>query len=142
MSLENRTGRRAPSAIEKFVAILSYINPLIGFIVIIISAIMKKDMRPFLKYHVFQSIFLAFTLWIIASGLTLLMNIVSYIPIVKNIVSMITFFLNTPIIAHLSVIQCGYLLLVIYLIIGVLRNSDSFVPWVSNIIKSNLRGQI
>ncbi len=130
---------RTPSAVEKIIAILSYIFPLIGFVVIIITALMKKDMKPFLKYHIFQSIFIAFALWLLISGLTLLMNLVSYIPLIKNIVGIITFFLNTPLFLGFSVVTFVYFIFVLYLILGVLRNSDSFVPWVSNIIKANLR---
>lgn len=133
---------RTPSAVEKIIAILSYIFPLIGFAIIIITAIMKKDMKPFLKYHIFQSIFIAFTLWLLISGLTLLMNLVSYIPLIKNIVGIITFFLNTPLLLGFSAVTFVYFIFVLYLILGVIRNSDSYVPWVSNIIKANLRGQI
>lgn len=133
---------KTPSPIEKLIAILSYIFPLIGFVVIIITALMKKDMKSFLKYHIFQSIFIAFALWLIISGLTLAMNMVSYVPILKNIVGIITFFLNTPLLLGFSVVTFVYFIFVLYLIIGVLRGSDSFVPWVSNIIKANLRGQI
>lgn len=133
---------KTPSAIEKLIAIASYIFPLIGFVVIIITAIMKKDMKPFLKYHIFQSIFIAFALWLIISGLTLAMNLVSYIPLLKNVVGIVTFFLNTPLLLGFSVVTFVYFIFVLYLIIGVLRGSDSRVPWVSDIIKSNLRGQL
>lgn len=103
---------------------------------------MKKDMKPFLKFHIFQAIFIAFTLWIVLTGLGFLMNIISYIPIVKNIVGMITFFLNTPIFLSFSVINAIYSIFILYLIFGVVRGSYSYVPWVSDIIKANLRGQI
>lgn len=127
---------------EKLVAAGSYIFPLIGFIFIIIAALMRKDMKPFLKYHIFQSIFIAIALWIIISGLGFAMNILSYIPIVKTVVSMVTFFLNTPIFLGFSVVTLIYTLFILYLIFGVIRGSFSYVPWVSDIIKSNLRGQI
>ena len=63
-----------PSFIEKLISALSYIQPLIGFVFIIIAAFMKKDMKPFLKFHIFQSIFIAFTLWIVLTGLGYLMK--------------------------------------------------------------------
>lgn len=131
-----------PSLFEKLVAVLSYMFPLIGFVFIIIAALMKKDLRPFLKYHIFQSIFIAFALWLVFTGLTYLFNLLSYIPLLKNVIGMITFFMNTPIILGFSIITFVYCLFIIYLIIGVLRGSDSYVPWVSDIIKTNLRGQI
>ena len=131
-----------PSFIEKLISALSYIQPLIGFVFIIIAALMKKDMKPFLKFHIFQAIFIAFTLWIVLTGLGFLMNIISYIPILKNIVGMITFFLNTPIFLSFSVINAIYSVFVLYLIFGVIKGTYSYVPWVTDIIKSNLRGQI
>ena len=133
---------RTPSFMEKFIAAASYIFPMAGFVVIIIAALMKKDMKPFLKYHIFQSIFIAILFYLIAYGLQFAMNMVSYIPIIKNIVSMITFMLNTPILLGFSVITFAYFVFVLYLIAGVIKNSDSYVPWVSDIIKANLRGQI
>ena len=132
----------SPSLFEKLVARASYIFPLVGFVFVIITALLKKDMKAFLKYHIFQSIFIAFTLWIVVSGLGFLMKFVSYIPGVKNVVGIITFFLNTPLFYGFSIITFLYFLFVIYLIIGVLRGSDSYVPWISDVIKTNLRGQI
>ena len=132
----------SPSLFEKLVASASYIFPLVGFVFVIITALLQKDMKAFLKYHIFQSIFIAFTLWIVVSGLGFLMKFVSYIPGVKNVVGIITFFLNTPLFYGFSIITFLYFLFVIYLIIGVLRGSDSYVPWISDVIKTNLRGQI
>lgn len=126
---------------EKIVAAFSYIFPLIGFIFIVVAALAKKDMRSFLKYHIFQSIFIAFALWIILSGLGFVMHLLSYIPIINTIVSMFTFFLNTELFLGFSVVTILYFLFLMYLIIGVLKGSDSYVPWVSDIIKANLRGQ-
>ncbi len=140
MSYQHRSIK--PSAVEKIIAILSYIMPLFGFVVVIVSALIKSDLKPFMKYHIFQSIFIAFALWLIITGLTFAMNLVSYVPFVKNIVSMITFFLNTPLFFGFSVVTFVYLLFVLYLILGVLRSSDSYVPFVSDIIKANLRGQL
>lgn len=140
MAYPNRYNK--PAGVEKLIAAASYIFPLVGFVVIILCALMKKDMKSFLKYHIFQSIFIAFALWLIVSGLTFAMNLVSYIPGVKNIVGMVTFLLNTPLLFGFSVVTFAYLVFVLYLILGVLRGSDSYVPWVSDIIKTNLRGQI
>lgn len=137
--MPNHNRKRTPSFMEKFIGASSYIFPLIGFAVIIIAALMKKELKPFLKYHIFQSIFIAFAISLTVYGLQLAMNFVSYIPVVKNIVSLITFFLNTPILLGFSVVTFIYFVFILYLIIGVFRNSDSYVPWVSDIIKSNVR---
>ncbi len=137
-----RKSYAVPSLFEKLTAVLSYIFPLIGFVFIILAALMKKDLKPFLKYHIFQSIFIAFALWLVLTGLMYLFNLLSYIPVLKNIIGMITFFLNTPLFLGFSIVTFIYCIFIIYLIVGVLRGSDSYVPWVSDIIKTNLRGQI
>ncbi len=132
----------SPSLFERLIAAVTYILPLVGLAFIIIAYLMKKDMKPFLKYHIFQSIFIAFALWLVLTGLGYAMNILSYIPIVKNILGMITFLLNTPLLLGFSVITLIYTFFVLYLIISALAGKDSYVPWVSDIIKENLRGQL
>ena len=131
-----------PSVPEKIIAAATYVFPLIGFIYIVITALMKKNIKSFLKFHIFQSIFLAFTIWIAVAGITFAMNLISNIPLVKNIVGMVTFLLNTPIIFGFSVVTFAYLLFIIYLIFGVIKGSYSYIPWVSDIIKANLKGQL
>ena len=134
--------KSSPSVVERISAIIAYIFPLFGFLFIILAFLMKKDMKPFLKFHIFQAIFIAFGLWIIITGLTYLMNMLSIIPIIKNIVGMITFFLNTPLILGFSVVTTAYSLFVMYLIFGALMGKYSYVPYISDIIKTNLRGQL
>ena len=131
----------SPSILERLVAAASYIMPLIGLAFFIIAYLMKKDLRPFLKYHIFQSIFIAFALWLIISGLGYAMNLLSYIPILKNILGMITFLLNTPLLLGFSIVTLTYTLFILYLVISAIFGKDSYVPWVSDIIKENLRGQ-
>ena len=130
----------SPSVLERIVSAASYIMPPIGLAFYIIAYLMKKDLRPFLKYHIFQSIFIAFALWLILTGLGYALNLLSYIPILKNILGMITFFLNTPILLGFSIVTLFYTVFVLYLVISAICGKDSYVPWVSDIIKENLRG--
>ncbi len=130
----------SPSVLERLVAAGSYIMPLIGLAFFIIAYLAKRDLRLFLKYHIFQSIFIAFALWLIISGLGFAMNLLSYIPILRNILGMITFLLNTPIFLGFSIVTLIYTLLVLYLVVSSICGKDSYVPWVSEIIKENLRG--
>ena len=132
----------SPSVLERLVAAASYIMPLIGLAFFIIAYLMKKDLRAFLKYHIFQSFFIAFALWLIFTGLGYVMNILSYIPILKNMLGMITFLLNTPLILGFSIVTLFYTVFILYLAISAICGKDSYVPWVSDIIKENLRGQI
>ncbi len=133
---------QTPSILERLISAATYVFPLIGFVFIIIAVLMKKDMKPFLKFHIYQSIFIAFALWLLVTGLGFALGLVSYIPIVKNIVSMITFYLNLPLFFGFSVITLVYFIFLVYLITGALIGRKSYVPWVSDIISVNLRGQL
>lgn len=133
---------QTPSILERLISAATYVFPLIGFVFIIIAVLMKKDMKPFLKFHIYQSIFIAFALWLLVTGLGFALGLVSYIPVVKNIVSMITFYLNLPLFFGFSVITLVYFIFLVYLITGALIGRKSYVPWVSDIISVNLRGQL
>lgn len=139
MSYSYRESR--PTVLEKILSALSYIFPLIGMGVLILAAVLKKEMRPFLKYHILHSIFLAFFLFVIFYGLNLAFNILSFIPIIKTLVSMVTFYLNTPLLFGYSIISFVYLLLLVYLIFGVVIGAYSYFPFTSDIIKSIVKGQ-
>ncbi len=129
-----------PAPIERIIAALSYVNCLMGLIWLIIAALMKRGIRPFLQFHIYQSIFIAFAIFIVGAGLALVMKIINFIPIINNIVSIITFYLNTPIIMGYSVVNFLIFLVLIYLAIGALMGRYSYLPWVSDIIKGNIRG--
>lgn len=130
----------SPAPIERIIGALTYINCLIGLVWLIIAALTKKGLRPFLQYHIYQSLFLAFALFIISSGLGLLMQLVNFIPFINNVVSMITFYLNTPILLGFSAVSFIIFSIVIYLALGALLGRYSYFPWVSDIIKGNIRG--
>lgn len=129
-----------PAPIERIIAALSYVNCLIGLIWLIIAALMKRGIRPFLQFHIYQSIFIAFAIFIVGAGLALVMKIINFIPIINNIVSIITFYLNTPIIMGYSVVNFLIFLVLMYLALGALMGRFSYFPWVSDIIKGNIRG--
>lgn len=129
-----------PAPIERIIAALSYVNCLVGLVWLIIAALMKRGIRPFLQFHIYQSIFLAFAIFLISAGLSLVMKIINFIPIINNIVSIITFYLNTPIMFGYSVVNFMIFLVLIYLALGALMGRYSYFPWVSDIIKGNIRG--
>ena len=56
------------------------------------------------------------------------------------IICAITFFLNTPLLLGYSVIGFLIFLVLLYLAIGALMGRYSYFPWVSDIIKGNIRG--
>ena len=126
---------------ERIIAMLTYLNCWIGFIWLIIAAILKKEIKPFLRYHIFQSIFIAFALFIIQMGLNLIMSLINYIPFINRIVNIIFNFFTTnlQIFFGYSVIQAFIFLILVYLAIGAVLGKYSYLPVVSDIIKQNIR---
>lgn len=128
---------------EKIIAVMSYFTfGFVGFIWIIIGAVTKQNLKSFLKYHIYQSVFLAFLFFIISHVLIILLNILGYVPILNVILGAISYFLSVSIISvawvHLSIVQIAVLLVTIYLSAGAIRGQYSYIPWVSDIIKYNV----
>ena len=140
-SYNNNTSYYNPAPLEKIIAMLTYLNCWIGFIWLIIAAILKKGIKPFMRYHIFQSIFIAFALFIIQMGLNLLLNLINFIPIINKIVSIVFNFFTSglQIFFGYSVIQAFIFIILLYLAIGAAMGRDSYLPVVSDIIKQNIR---
>lgn len=129
-----------PLLLEKIIASLSYMTAgFVGFIWLILAVVTKNNLRPFLKYHVYQAIFLSIVFFLLSTFVNLLLGILSYIPIIKNIVGNIAFFLSAPLIVHFSIINLIVIIVELYLILGVLQNKYSYIPWVSDVINYNVR---
>ena len=128
-----------PLPLEKIISALSYFTMgIVGFIWLLLGAILKLGLRPFLRYHIYQSIFLSFLFFLISMGLSLILGILSYIPFIGGIISTITFLIATPIIATFSILNILFILFIGYLVITSLLVKMTFIPWVSNIIKANI----
>ena len=126
--------------LEKIIAALSYLTSgLVGFIWLILGAILKLGIRPFLLYHIYQSIFLSVLFFIVQLGLKIILDILSAIPLIGQLVSTLTFLFTTSIFGGFSIINLALLSIVIYLTITSLMGKYSYLPWVSNIIRANLR---
>lgn len=129
--------------IEKIISILSYFTfGMVGFVWIIIGAITKQNLRPFIRFHIFQSIFLSILFFLVSNFLILIINMLQIIPGINILAGILSFFFAVSIInigtLHLSIVQIAILLLLIYLSIGVLKGKYSYIPWVSDIIKYNI----
>ena len=129
-----------PYMIERIVSALSYLSAgMIGFIWLILGVLTKSGLRPFMKYHIFQSIFLSMGYFLLLIILEQVSIVINFVPIVRNIFSMITFPLVIPIIFGLSIIQILIYTLLFYLAITSFMGRYSYIPWISEIIKKNVR---
>ena len=123
--------REEPAMIEKIVSSLSYLTMgMVGFVWLIIGLFTKARLKPFLQYHIFQSIFISIGFTIIAMLVGWISNILSVIPFINKIVAQINFMLNMP-------IFIGYSFL-FYLAIQAFRGKYSYIPWISEIIDHNI----
>jgi len=129
-----------PEPIERIVAPLSYITMgMVGFFWLIISLFTKARLKPFLQYHIFQSIFISLLFAVIAIFLGWVSNLLSLIPFISTLVAQITFLLNMPVLLGYSIIQLFVYLLIIYLAVTSFLGQYSYVFWVSDIINQNFK---
>lgn len=129
-----------PYMIERIVAALSYFTMgFAGFIWLILGIFTKAQLRPFMQYHIFQSIFISIAYFLLCYILGFLLNILSFIPFINTIVAQITFFFNTPVFGHYSLIQAVIYAIIIYLAVTSFMGQYSRIPFISDIIDQNIR---
>jgi len=129
-----------PMLLERLIAAGSYISMgLIGFVWLLIGIATKNTLKPYLQYHIFQSIFISFAYFVLCILAGLLLNALSIIPFVNQLVMQITLYLNMPLIFSFSLIQIVLYALITYLVVTSVQGKYSYLPWVSNIIRANLR---
>lgn len=138
--MENKYQQNNPMMMEKLIAAFTYLTfGFVGFIWLLIGIFTKNNIRPFLKYHIFQSIFISIAYFLIGTFLGLIMNILSIIPVINQLVLQFTFYLNAPIIFGFSLIQIVVYAIIFYLTATSFQGKYSYLPWISEIIKANVR---
>lgn len=126
--------------IERIIAALSYLTSgAVGFVWFLLAIFTKNTLRPFLKYHIFQSIFLAIAFFLASQFLGLVLNILSHIPLLNILIMQVNYFLTMPLIVNFSIIEILIFSVVIYLAATSLQGQYSYIPWVSDIIKANVK---
>lgn len=129
-----------PYPIERILSAASYLTAgLVGFIWWIIAILAKKQVRPFLIYHIMQSIFLSMLFFLISVIARFIMIILLKLPIISFISGTIAYYLITPlpILFNLSITQLISSAIILYLAITSFMGYYSYISWVSDIIKGN-----
>lgn len=130
---------RSPYLIERIVVSLSYLTMgFIGFIWLILGAFTKSQSSSFVKYHIFQSIFLSILLFILNVLLGIINDVLSVIPIIKVFTQQIYYLFNAPLFMNYSLIQMVMYLFIAYLMITSALGVYTYVPFVSDIISQNV----
>ena len=128
-----------PYMIERIIAALTYLTMgMVGFIWLIAGLFTKARLKPFLQYHIFQSIFIALGFTVLSIFIGWLSNLISFIPIINRLVAQITFLLNMPLIFDYSLLQAVIYAILIYLAVTAFMGKYSYIPWVSDVIDQNI----
>lgn len=131
--------REEPEPIEKIISSLSYLTMgLVGFIWLIIGLFTQARLKPFLQYHIFQSIFISLGFTVISIFIGWLSNILSIIPFINKIVAQVSFLLNMPFLFEYSILQIIIYGFIIFLAVTSFMGKYSYIPWVSDIIDQNI----
>lgn len=127
-----------PYMIERVIAALSYLTMgFAGFVWLIIGLFTQSKLRPFLQYHIFQSIFISIAYFLLCMILGFLLNILSFVPFINKLVAQVTFFFNAPVLGPYSIIQAVLFGIIIYLTVTSFMGQYSRIPWISDIIDQN-----
>ena len=128
-----------PELIEKIISSTSYLTMgLTGFIWLILGLFTHARLKPFLQYHIFQSIFISLAFVVISIFVGWVSNILSFIPFINRLVAQITFLLNMPLLFDYSLIQIILYGFLIFLAVTSFMGRYSYIPWVSDIIDQNI----
>lgn len=136
----SRVSKNSPEMIERVVSALSYITlGTVGFIFMLIAFFNRTNIKPFLRYHIFQSIFLSIAYFLIYNLLGFAVNLFSLIPFVGGLLLQLTIYLNMPLLFGFSLIEFVITLFLFYLAWTSFFGQMSYIPWVSDVIKANVR---
>ena len=131
--------RETPYLIERLIAALSYLTMgMVGFVWLIIGLFTNARLKPFLQYHIFQSIFISLGFAVLSIFVGWFSNLLSVIPFINKVVAQINFLLNMPLIFDYSLLQTVIYAFLAYLAVTSFMGRFSYIPWVSDIIDQNI----
>ncbi|MEI8377151.1 MAG: hypothetical protein WCF95_01300 [bacterium] len=125
---------------EKIISALTYLTTgIVGFIWIIISHVSGSKIKPFLRFHIFQSIFLSILFYIFNLILTILIGIVVKIPLIGSLIYSVYFYIfDLKLVFGYSIVDALAFAIILYLVLSALTGREGKLPWVSDIVKGML----
>lgn len=135
---------KQPIMAERIISALSYLTyGVVGLVWLIIAAVGKKTIKPFLKFNIIQSIFIALVFAVLSMSVNIIMNILSIVRVIPFIGGFINSFFDFilfylvqyQILMGFSLLGLLVLGLNIYLIVCSLSGTYSQVPYISNIVR-------
>ncbi len=135
---------KIPSMPERVLSALAYLScGIIGIVLIIASALIKTNLKPFVKFNVYQAILVAFIFWVLQVtfelivGLLQLLNIIPFVgSFLNSFFHFIFYYLMVfPVLFRFSLLSLCIVLLILYLTLMSLLGKEPFIPVISANIK-------
>ena len=128
------------SAIDKVASGLTYLTAgWFGLIYCIILTLQKKKISNFLRYNIYQAIFIVLLFFLCCAIFGLVFNILSHIPFIQVIISWLQLILLKPILFDRSIFQLLIGAIMLYSTILSFLGKEPRIYWISNIIDKNIR---
>ncbi len=133
------------SILDRILAFLAYYTfGIFSIVLLIFFCVTKKSMSPFLIYHIYQSVFVATILACLSGIYSFLLRMIINLPFemtfLKTSLTNFDIFLNqTPILFAFSLTGFVVVALITYLGAFALFGKKSYLPFISDIINSNIR---
>lgn len=125
---------------DRIISVISYVTAgWVGLIYMVILYFVRKPASLFLRYNIFQSIFISFFYFLLCMIFGFISNILLQIPLINALVSWFILLFNRPIIFEYSAIQSFVMGLFIYMSVVALLGKMPRVYWVSKIIDKSVR---
>ena len=127
---------------DRLISVLAYTTfGIFSLVWILYANFTKKEMSLFLKFNIFQAIFISIILYIISLLYEIAINFLSVVPFIDKIVTSFDIFFNeTPIYSTLTLSGFLTTLLIIYLSILCILGKKAYIPTISDIVQTNIRG--
>ena len=127
----------SPDLGEKIISILSYLSAgMVGFIWMIIAYATGKTLKPFLKFHSYQSIFISILYYVLTLVLGILISFLKIIPFIGALVINLVMYINQyPLFLGYSIVQTVVILVIGYLIFCCIKGIEGNIYWISDNVR-------
>ena len=126
--------------IDRIISVLTYYTfGGVGVFWVVICALVKKHNPKLTTYHILQSIFLSIILYLISVLLDIAIGLTINLPFIGEFIKKIVIYTSqTPIYLGFSLVHYIIFIIISYLAIFALFGKYSYLPYISEMVKSNL----
>ncbi|OGI22007.1 MAG: hypothetical protein A2287_10490 [Candidatus Melainabacteria bacterium RIFOXYA12_FULL_32_12] len=122
---------------DRLISSISYLTMgMLGFIWIIFAKVTGRSIKPFVRFHIFQAIFISIIVYLFNILMGIFLNIIMYVPVVKNIIGFLVFYLaQDPLIFGFSILHFGFMVFIAYCAWFAFLGRYAEVPWISKNVR-------